>query len=81
MRAIEVAVSGDFATIVLQDSGPGIAPDMRERLFQPFTTSKDDGLGLGLVICHDIIAGFGGELRLAPSARGARFVIMLKVAP
>ncbi len=75
---IDVRVISQAVTIIIRDSGPGISADVRERLFQPFTTSKDDGLGLGLVICRDIIADFGGELNLAPSQPGAEFVIMLK---
>gem|GEM_PF-5032904 len=49
-------------------------------MFTPFVTSKPNGLGLGLVICRDIIASFGGELSLRPSPAGAEFVITLKAA-
>lgn len=77
---IAVHIAKGIAKITISDNGPGIAPEVRERLFQPFTTSKDDGLGLGLVICRDIIADFGGELALAPSNSGAIFVLTLKLA-
>ena len=54
---------------------------IRKHLFTPFVTSKSNGLGLGLVICRDIIAGFGGQLDLAESGGdGAVFVIRLKAA-
>lgn len=72
--------TGKTVSITIRDTGPGISPALRERLFQPFTTSKDDGLGLGLVICRDIIADFGGELNLVPSKIGASFEITLKAA-
>lgn len=77
---IDVRVADQLTTISIRDNGPGISADVRQRLFQPFTTSKDDSLGLGLVICRDIIAGFGGELNLMPCQSGTEFVITLKVA-
>ncbi len=78
---ILISVVGSTARISIRDNGPGIAADVRERLFQPFTTTKDHGLGLGLVICRDIIADFGGELILAPTTTGTTFVMRLQVAP
>lgn len=77
---IIVEIAGRTANITVCDNGPGIAADVRERLFQPFSTSKDDGLGLGLVICRDIIADFGGELHSVVSDTGAEFRLTLKVA-
>ena len=71
---------GQTVSIIIRDNGPGINAELSERLFQPFTTSKDDGLGLGLVICRDIIADFGGELNLVPSKVGVSFEITLKAA-
>ncbi|UVO53116.1 ATP-binding protein [Sphingomonas sp. SUN039] len=81
--AIDVLVSAaeDVATIRLGDTGPGISEAVRERLFQPFSSSKTDGLGLGLVICRDIMIDLGGDLSLAPGPGGATFVMTLKVAP
>ena len=54
---------------------------MKAQLFTPFTTSKHDGVGLGLVISRDIVAGFGGELSHEQTAVGARFHITLTRAP
>lgn len=79
--AISATVTGEIATLRFRDDGPGIHNDLRDKLFQPFTSSKDDGVGLGLVICRDIITEFGGELNVSPCADGAEFVITLKVAP
>jgi two-component system C4-dicarboxylate transport sensor histidine kinase DctB len=53
---------------------------MRESLFQPFSTTKRDGLGLGLVISRDIMADFGGELVAATPETGAAFVMRLRLA-
>jgi two-component system, NtrC family, C4-dicarboxylate transport sensor histidine kinase DctB len=77
---ITAAALDTMVTITIRDDGPGIGADVRERLFHPFTTSKADGLGLGLVICRDIIADFGGELLLVPSKSGAAFALTLKIA-
>lgn len=66
--------------LIVADNGPGVPADIRDQLFTPFVTSKPNGLGLGLVICRDIIASFGGELSLRPSPTGAEFVITLKAA-
>ena len=68
------------------DTGPGVAPPMRARLFEPFESSKpeDEGTGLGLYISRSIIEELGGSLRLAEAgasdAPGARFVVELPVA-
>ncbi len=70
----------DRIELRVADNGPGVADDIRDQLFTPFVTSKANGLGLGLVICRDIVAGFGGELDLRPVAFGAVFVISLKAA-
>ncbi|WP_242139763.1 ATP-binding protein [Sphingomonas sp. TREG-RG-20F-R18-01] len=70
-------------TVVLQirDNGPGIAPDIADRLFTPFATSRAAGLGLGLVIAKDIMEDLGGHLRLVPGGGGACFEILLRRAP
>lgn len=79
--ALGVTVRGKHVTIRVSDNGPGVAASVQSKLFTPFTTSKRDGLGLGLVISRDIVAAFGGELSLEPSPVGARFVIRLAKAP
>ena len=77
--AITLAVRGRGRRVVIRiaDNGPGVAPEVRERLFTPFTTDKRDGVGLGLVISRDIVAGFGGDLSLEPTSKGAAFVVRL----
>lgn len=78
--SITVTRKGRRVEITVADNGPGIDPAVAAGLFTPFVTNKPSGLGLGLVICRDIVAGFGGELSLRPSDVGARFVISLKAA-
>ncbi len=77
---LEVEARGRRVSIRIADNGPGVAAEMRERLFTPFTTDKRDGVGLGLVISRDIVAGFGGDLSLEPTPRGAAFLIRLTKA-
>lgn len=71
---------GTQVDLVIADNGPGVPDEIQSQLFTPFVTSKATGLGLGLVICRDIVAGFGGELTLRPSPSGAVFVVTLKAA-
>ncbi len=80
--AIKVSVfeSEGIVTLRITDTGPGIPQDVSKRLFQPFTSSKDDGLGLGLVICRDIMIDLGGDLALVPGGHGATFAVTLKLA-
>ena len=69
-----------WVSIAVRDTGPGISPELRGSLFEPFTSSKPDGVGLGLVICRDIVTQFGGELSLSEVSTGTEFRIMLKSA-
>ncbi len=53
------------ATLLISDSGSGISPELRERLFQPFSSGEDrSGSGLGLAICHEIVLALAGSLSL-----------------
>ena len=56
--------------VSIEDSGPGLAPEVAEQLFQPFLSTKDEGMGLGLSICHTIIQGHGGRIWAEPSKLG-----------
>ncbi len=66
--------------LTITDNESGLDPSVAEQLFTPFVSSKENGLGLGLVICRDIVAGFGGELNHLPTPNGASFSITLKRA-
>jgi C4-dicarboxylate-specific signal transduction histidine kinase len=74
-------VEADRVTIEVADSGPGLGQEQVERLFQPFSTTKASGMGLGLAICRTIIEAHGGRLWLAGnSPAGCSFRFTLPVA-
>ena len=54
--------------VAVQDAGAGLDPAVADRMFQPFFTTKPDGLGMGIAICRSIIEGHGGRLWVSPRA-------------
>ena len=71
------ARDGDADVLLVADDGPGIAHEIRDRLFEPLVTTKAKGTGLGLVICRQILERHGGRIDLAPWPGGAAFEIRL----
>jgi len=79
-RRIEISAgqAGPDVLIAVDDSGPGVAANVRARLFEPFVTSKASGMGLGLSLSRTLLRHQGGDLHCEPShLGGARFVIRL----
>jgi signal transduction histidine kinase len=68
--SVVTSASGDRALVVVRDTGPGLAPEVAARLFEPYVTTKPSGMGLGLAICRSIVEAHGGKLTGA-SASGA----------
>ena len=66
--------------IVVSDNGPGIPAAILDQLFTPFNTSKEKGLGLGLVISKDIVVDYGGRIDVESNGSGTRFTIHLRKA-
>jgi two-component system nitrogen regulation sensor histidine kinase NtrY len=70
----------DRALLVVEDNGPGVPPDLKDKVFAPYFTTKQGkgGTGLGLAIVHRIISDHGGRITISDAARGgARFTIEL----
>jgi two-component system sensor kinase FixL len=66
--------------VSVADSGPGLAPEVRAKLFQPFVTTKAAGIGVGLSLCRSIVEAHGGRMWIAhAAARGADFRFTLPV--
>lgn len=85
---IQTAVDGDTARLSVSDEGPGVPPDERERIFEPFYRAAghrdddDTGAGLGLAIVREIAQAHGGNVTLAPPdgvGTGATFVLTLPI--
>ena len=74
---VQVEERLEDVVVTVEDNGPGIPEDIRRLLFTPFTTSKAQGLGLGLVISRDIISDYGGRIDVTSTASGTRFTIHL----
>ena len=69
---------GEWVAAFVKDTGPGIAPEDIEHLFQAFYTTKEDGTGLGLSMCKGIIEEHGGEIRVdSVVGEGTCFSIVL----
>ena len=74
-------VSDRIYEVAVEDSGPGIAPDQVDRVFQPMTTTKSGGMGLGLSVTRTIVESHGGNLKVGASRwGGARFSFTLTIA-
>jgi len=74
---VRVVREADWVRIEVEDTGPGIPPEILPRLFEPYASGKG-GTGLGLAIVNSIVQGHGGEIRAEENRpHGARFVIRL----
>lgn len=79
---IEARNSGENVVVTVADTGSGMPPDVAERIFDPFYTTKEPGkgTGLGLHTVHTIIARIGGEISVESSEAGTTFTVVLPAA-
>jgi two-component system sensor kinase FixL len=84
LRELSVSTvrGGDgLAQVSVSDTGPGLAQKVIDQLFQPFVTTKEKGMGLGLSICRSIVESHGGRLWATPNpVRGVTFQFSLPMA-
>lgn len=71
-----------FVAISVEDTGPGVEPEVAEHIFDSFVTTKTGGMGIGLAICRQIVESYGGRMELGESGvlGGARFRVTLPTA-
>jgi C4-dicarboxylate-specific signal transduction histidine kinase len=82
-RRVTVATRtrGDRVELGVEDNGPGLSASVASRLFEPFVTTKPEGLGMGLAICRSIAESHGGRLSAeTPLTGGFRMVLSLPAA-
>nr|WP_234810984.1 ATP-binding protein [Xaviernesmea oryzae] len=77
---VSAEASREWITVTVADNGPGIPPAVLDELFEPFNSSKEQGLGLGLVISKDIVTDYGGHIDVESGGSGTRFMVRLKKA-
>ena len=76
--SLELAQRNGTVHVAVEDNGPGIPAEMRERLFRPFVSQTGGGTGLGLAIAKELSAMLGGQLDLESEVgKGSRFELLL----
>lgn len=79
---IRIEVINQIVIMHIADNGPGLAAKVMQNLFKPFITTKEQGMGVGLSICHSIIEAHGGNIMVTSEAnKGACFSIQLPLSP
>ena len=75
---LELAAANGRVSVAVDDNGPGVPVEERERIFRPFWTRDDSGTGLGLAIAHELAVALGGSIELETKpGKGSRFELVL----
>jgi two-component system C4-dicarboxylate transport sensor histidine kinase DctB len=77
---LAIARQDNILRLTVSDDGSGVSADLVDSLFQPFVTSKAEGIGLGLAIARDIMRQLGGDLVHEATAQGASFTMVMPAA-
>ncbi len=75
--AIDCTIQDGRLLIRVTDTGPGVAAEIRQRIFEPLYSTGAQSAGLGLALCRKIVAAHGGTLELMPEQGGAVFLITI----
>src|ERR671923_538708 len=79
---LELSASNGRIAVAVDDNGPGVPVEERERIFRPFWSRDDSGTGLGLAIAHELAVALGGSIRLqSERGSGSRFELVLPAEP
>lgn len=70
LRVATALAADGTVEVTVADTGPGLPPEIADRLFQPFVTTKENGMGIGLSLCRTIVDAHGGELTATAAATG-----------
>ncbi len=73
---ITLRSAGNYVEIRFDDTGPGIAPDKVSRIFEPFYTEKEQGIGMGLAVCQRIVLAHDGDIQAATRPGGGASMIV-----
>ena len=74
---VSLAITPEGVEVAIEDRGPGLPPEIRERLFHPFATGRRGGVGLGLALAHRIVTLHGGRIRLDDRPGGGTRALLL----
>jgi PAS domain S-box-containing protein len=78
---VTTAIQADQAVLMVADLGPGIKSEIRNRVFEPFYSTKSSGMGMGLAICRTIVLQYEGKIEAIPNEpHGATFQVTLPIA-
>jgi two-component system OmpR family sensor kinase len=78
---LELAARNGRVSVAVDDNGPGVPLEERQRIFRPFWSRDDSGTGLGLAIAHELAAALGGRIELeSETGKGSRFKLVLPAA-
>jgi len=69
--------SREMFNISVKDNGPGIEESFKEKLFQPFQTTREEGTGLGLYTCYGLMKSLGGDIKINSPGKGTEVIISL----